>query len=103
MDFILAASRLYAQTYNLNVNVDNATACQILLNLHLTPFQPHDGVHIPFTDQEMQKSRSTIGESYRRPAIGQRYQPCQSDGRVLPVPVKSCEWMLARQDGITGP
>ncbi|XP_042310273.1 ubiquitin-like modifier-activating enzyme 7 [Sceloporus undulatus] len=57
-NFILSASRLFAQMHRLPVSEDISTALQVLPDLHLQSFQPHEGVHIPLTDQEMQKPRS---------------------------------------------
>nr|XP_020645336.1 ubiquitin-like modifier-activating enzyme 7 isoform X2 [Pogona vitticeps] len=57
MAFIVAASRLFAQTHGLHVKEDKAAAFQVLLDLHLPPFQPCQGVHIPLTDQEIQDSQ----------------------------------------------
>ncbi|XP_077182207.1 ubiquitin-like modifier-activating enzyme 7 isoform X3 [Paroedura picta] len=54
--FLLAASRLFAQTHRLSVSENSAATRQILLELHLPPFQPRKGVHIAVTDQEMRKS-----------------------------------------------
>ncbi|XP_053151848.1 ubiquitin-like modifier-activating enzyme 7 isoform X2 [Hemicordylus capensis] len=62
MTFILAASRLFAQIHSLNASEDNAVTCQLLLDLHLPPFHPRHGVHIPITDQEMQTSLGTVDQ-----------------------------------------
>ncbi|KAL8212240.1 UNVERIFIED_CONTAM: hypothetical protein K2H54_041146, partial [Gekko kuhli] len=60
--FLLAASHLFAQMHRLNVSENNAATSQILLDLHLLPFQPRNGVHIPVTDKEMQTSRGCRDE-----------------------------------------
>nr|XP_056713428.1 ubiquitin-like modifier-activating enzyme 7 [Euleptes europaea] len=59
--FLLAASRLFAQMHRLNAPA--GCASQILLDFRLLPFQPQNGVHIPITDQEMQRSRGTVDET----------------------------------------
>ncbi|XP_063148086.1 ubiquitin-like modifier-activating enzyme 7 isoform X2 [Candoia aspera] len=51
--FIVIASRLFAQTHRLHVHEDEATTFQVLLDLHLPPFHPSQGVHIPVTDEEI--------------------------------------------------
>ncbi|XP_048344495.1 ubiquitin-like modifier-activating enzyme 7 [Sphaerodactylus townsendi] len=60
--FILAASHLFAQMYRLNVSENDAATSQILLDFHLQPFQPRNGVHIPVTDQEVQRLQGTVEE-----------------------------------------
>ncbi|KAH0629962.1 hypothetical protein JD844_012463 [Phrynosoma platyrhinos] len=60
--FILAASCLFAQMHRLPFSDDIPAALRVLLDLHLPSFQPHQGVHIPITDQEMQKPRSAVDQ-----------------------------------------
>ncbi|XP_032067947.1 ubiquitin-like modifier-activating enzyme 7 isoform X2 [Thamnophis elegans] len=50
--FIVSASRLFAETHKLLVHEDEATTLQVLLELHLLPFHPRQGMHIPTTDEE---------------------------------------------------
>ncbi|XP_015262892.1 PREDICTED: LOW QUALITY PROTEIN: ubiquitin-like modifier-activating enzyme 7 [Gekko japonicus] len=65
--FLLAASHLLAQMHRLNVSESNAPTRQILLDLHLLPFQPRNGVHIPVTDEEMQMhGDAEVGKELRR-------------------------------------
>uniref|UniRef100_A0A670Z6W2 Uncharacterized protein n=1 Tax=Pseudonaja textilis TaxID=8673 RepID=A0A670Z6W2_PSETE len=52
-NFIVSASRLFAKTHRLLVHEDEATTSQVLLELHLPPFHPHKGIHIPATDEEI--------------------------------------------------
>ncbi|XP_070594990.1 ubiquitin-like modifier-activating enzyme 7 isoform X2 [Erythrolamprus reginae] len=52
-DFIVIASRLFAETHRLRVHEDEATTTQALLELHLPPFRPRQGVQIPVTDEEI--------------------------------------------------
>uniref|UniRef100_A0A8D0GCC1 Ubiquitin-activating enzyme E1 C-terminal domain-containing protein n=1 Tax=Sphenodon punctatus TaxID=8508 RepID=A0A8D0GCC1_SPHPU len=60
MAFILAASRLFAQTHRLQVSGDEVAARQVLLVLCLPPFQPCQGLHIPTTDQELKETSDTV-------------------------------------------
>uniref|UniRef100_A0A8D0GAK6 Ubiquitin-activating enzyme E1 C-terminal domain-containing protein n=1 Tax=Sphenodon punctatus TaxID=8508 RepID=A0A8D0GAK6_SPHPU len=62
MAFILAASRLFAQTHRLQVSGDEVAARQVLLVLCLPPFQPCQGLHIPTTDQELKETSDTVGK-----------------------------------------
>uniref|UniRef100_A0A8D0GE41 Ubiquitin-activating enzyme E1 C-terminal domain-containing protein n=1 Tax=Sphenodon punctatus TaxID=8508 RepID=A0A8D0GE41_SPHPU len=62
MAFILAASRLFAQTHRLQVSGDEVAARQVLLVLCLPPFQPCQGLHIPTTDQELKETSDTVDE-----------------------------------------
>ncbi|ETE65178.1 hypothetical protein L345_09049, partial [Ophiophagus hannah] len=52
-NFIVTASRLFAKTHRLLVYEDEATTSQVLLELHFPPFHPHEGMHIPATDEEI--------------------------------------------------
>ncbi|KAM6470755.1 ubiquitin-like modifier-activating enzyme 7 isoform 1-T2 [Liasis olivaceus] len=51
--FIVIASHLFAQTHRLHVHEDEATTSQVLRDLHLPPFRPRQGMHIPVTDEEI--------------------------------------------------
>ncbi|XP_013924940.1 PREDICTED: ubiquitin-like modifier-activating enzyme 1 [Thamnophis sirtalis] len=51
--FIVSASRLFAETHKLLIHEDEATTLQVLLELHLPPFHPRQGMHIPTTDEEI--------------------------------------------------
>nr|XP_008103215.1 PREDICTED: ubiquitin-like modifier-activating enzyme 7 isoform X1 [Anolis carolinensis]XP_008103216.1 PREDICTED: ubiquitin-like modifier-activating enzyme 7 isoform X1 [Anolis carolinensis] len=72
MTFILAASRLFAQMYRLPITEDIPAARQVLFDLHLPSFQPHQGMHIPLTDEEIQEAGSAVDKKSRKSAEDQR-------------------------------
>ncbi|XP_066469521.1 ubiquitin-like modifier-activating enzyme 7 isoform X2 [Tiliqua scincoides] len=89
--FILAASHLFARMHRLDVSEDSATACRVLLDLHLPPFQPSPGVHIPLTEEELQESKGTIDQTRLaelRQTLAKSRQKLEEQGAVISQPLE---------------
>lgn len=89
--FISAASYLFAQTHQLDVGDGIATACHVLLDLHLPPFQPSPEVHIPLTEEELQASKGTIDQTRLaelRQALTKSRQKLEEQGAITSQSMK---------------
>lgn len=65
MDYMVAASNLYAQIYGIKGTRDRVSVRQILDNLAVPPFTPKSSARIHLTDKEMgeEKECDDSGES----------------------------------------
>lgn len=64
MDYVLAGANLLAQTYGLPGSTDRAAVVKILQNVNVPVFTPRSGVKIHVSDQDLQNSNSSVGESH---------------------------------------
>ncbi|KAF7249672.1 Ubiquitin-like modifier-activating enzyme 1 [Varanus komodoensis] len=88
LTFIRTASILFGQTYKFHMKEDEAAAIQILCDMHLPSFQPHQGVFIPVTDEEMQKhSGGSVKDQMRLAKLKQELaelkQKLEKDGACI--------------------
>lgn len=57
MDYVEAASNLYAQSYGLKGTGDRVSIRHILDHLTVPPFTPKSSVRIHLTDEEMEEEK----------------------------------------------
>lgn len=64
MDYVLSGANLLAQTYGLPGSTDRAGLVKILQNVNVPVFTPRSGVKIHVSDQDLQNSNSSVGETH---------------------------------------
>uniref|UniRef100_A0A8C7XNC9 E1 ubiquitin-activating enzyme n=1 Tax=Oryzias sinensis TaxID=183150 RepID=A0A8C7XNC9_9TELE len=83
--YVMAAAKLYGQTYGIKGTRDNGSIEQILEKVQTPPFNPKSSVKIHLTDQEMEEERQKESEKAQLEELKGKLSSLKNSAQMHPI------------------